>query len=109
MPVESAEHADVMRWPGAGRLQTALRLSSAWLATRAGASGISMALRTTPGPGLRTPWAAVQGAQRRRAFQEPMTSALRGTGHVSTLYDLTTKESTVGVFGHPFPAHVAEH
>jgi NitT/TauT family transport system substrate-binding protein len=37
-------------------------------------------------------------------FQEPMTSALRETGLVSTLFDLTNKESTVSVLGNPYPA-----
>ena len=37
-------------------------------------------------------------------FQEPVTSALRQTGLVSTLYDLNTRDSTTAVLGAPFPA-----
>ena len=37
-------------------------------------------------------------------FQEPITSALRETGLVSTLYDLNSRDSTVAVLGAPFPA-----
>jgi len=37
-------------------------------------------------------------------FQEPITSALQATGLVSTLYDLTSRESTTKVLGAPFPA-----
>jgi NitT/TauT family transport system substrate-binding protein len=37
-------------------------------------------------------------------FQEPITSALKQTGLVSTLYDLNSGESTRHVLGAPFPA-----
>lgn len=37
-------------------------------------------------------------------FQEPLTSALRQTGLVSTLYDLNSGASTKEVLGAPFPA-----
>jgi NitT/TauT family transport system substrate-binding protein len=37
-------------------------------------------------------------------FQEPLTSVLRGTGLVSTLYDLNSGSSTQRVLGAPFPA-----
>src|SRR5260221_3432774 len=37
-------------------------------------------------------------------FQEPVTSALKGTKMVSVLYDLTSRESTAKVLGAPFPA-----
>jgi NitT/TauT family transport system substrate-binding protein len=37
-------------------------------------------------------------------FQEPVTSALRATGMVTTLYDLNSGESTARVLGAPFPA-----
>jgi NitT/TauT family transport system substrate-binding protein len=37
-------------------------------------------------------------------FQEPVTSALKGTKMVSVLYDLNSKESTAKVLGAAFPA-----
>ena len=37
-------------------------------------------------------------------FQEPVTSALKDTGLVTTLYDLNSGESTARVLGEPFPA-----
>ncbi len=37
-------------------------------------------------------------------FEEPITSALEGTGLVSTLFDLTSRESTAKVLGAPWPA-----
>jgi NitT/TauT family transport system substrate-binding protein len=37
-------------------------------------------------------------------FQEPLTSALRQSGMVTTLYDLNSPESTTKVLGAPFPA-----
>ncbi len=37
-------------------------------------------------------------------FQEPVTSALRATNMVSTLYDLNSRESTAKVLGAAFPA-----
>lgn len=38
------------------------------------------------------------------AFMEPETSAFRATGKLSTLYDLTTRESTTKVFGATLPS-----
>ena len=37
-------------------------------------------------------------------FQEPITAVLRGTGLVSTLYDLGDRAATTAVLGAPFPA-----
>lgn len=37
-------------------------------------------------------------------FEEPMTSTLRATGLVSTLYDLNSKETTAAALGAPWPA-----
>ena len=45
-----------------------------------------------------------QGGVDVMTFQEPVTSALLGTGMVSTLYELNSRESTSRVLGAPFPA-----
>lgn len=37
-------------------------------------------------------------------FLEPMTAALKATGQVSVLYDLTSREATTKVLGAPWPA-----
>lgn len=45
-----------------------------------------------------------QGAVDVMTFQEPVTSAIRATGMVTTLYDLNSKASTAKVLGAPWPA-----
>ncbi len=81
-------------------------LLTSMLATRAGLPQHSFTPVVTQKDGRE---AAVQRALRAgqvdvMTFEEPMTSTLRATGLVSTLYDLNTKETTAAALGAPWPA-----
>jgi NitT/TauT family transport system substrate-binding protein len=77
-----------------------------YLATRAGLPLRSYTAVLAEFEGRRE--AVVQGLKDGKVdvmtFQEPMTSALRETGLTTTLFDLTTRASTVSVLGNPYPA-----
>jgi NitT/TauT family transport system substrate-binding protein len=89
-----------------GALYGTKALLTTLLATRAGLSPHSFTPVVTQKDGRE---AAVQRALRAgqvdvMTFEEPMTSTLRATGLVSTLYDLNSKATTTAALGAAWPA-----